>query len=191
MEKLDIPDMDRLKLPNPKNKIVLILMAHMVHIFLHLPMVHMVHIFLHLPMVHMDTQVTDTHLLIHLPIVNMTKKVTDTHLLIHLLLHLPIITDTHLLHIVTDMAMVVIVSHIHIMADMVNMDIHMENPNHPQLNPNQQITVIYETIFFFDFTLQLILKMLNLFSTGPVMQNIITSCIIVAEQIVSTFFIIL
>merc|ERR1711881_3577 len=177
------------KLPNPKNKIVLILMAHMVHIFLHLPMVHMVHIFLHLPMVHMDTQVTDTHLLIHLPIVNMTKKVTDTHLLIplllhlpmvhmdtqvtdthllihltivnmtkkatdthlliHQLLHLPIITDTHLLHIVTDMAMVVIVSHIRIMADMVNMDIRMENPNHPQLNLNhRKITVIYETIFF-------------------------------------------
>merc|ERR1719412_1908636 len=78
MEKLEMPDMELLKLPNPKNKIVLILMAHMVHIFLHLPMVHM------------DTQVTDTHLLIHLPIVNMdTQEVTDTHLLIHLLLHLP------------------------------------------------------------------------------------------------------
>merc|ERR1712061_197985 len=110
MEKLEMPDMELLKLPNPKNKMVLILMAHMVHIFLHLPMVHM------------DTQVTDTHLIIHLPIVNMTKKATDTHLLIHQLLHLPIITDTHLLHIVTDMAMVVIVSHIHIMADMVNME---------------------------------------------------------------------
>merc|ERR1719479_29288 len=111
----------------------------------------LIHLLLHLPMVHMDTQVTDTHLLIHLPIVNMTKKATDTHLLIHQLLHLPIITDTHLLHIVTDMAMVVIVSHIHIMADMVNMDIHTENPNHPQLNLNQQITVICETIFFLRF----------------------------------------
>merc|ERR1712173_354338 len=95
------------------------------------------------------------HLLLHLPMVNMDTQVTDTHLLIHQLLHLPIITDTHLLHIVTDMAMVVIVSRIHIMADMVNMDIHMENPNHPQMNLNQKITVIYETIFFsFDFTLQ-------------------------------------
>merc|ERR1719412_265073 len=110
MEKLEMPDMELLKLPNPKNKIVLILMVHMdtqvtdTHLLIHLRIVNMtkkvtdthllIHLLLHLPMVHMDTQVTDTHLLIHLTIVNMTKKATDTHLLIHQLLHLPIITDT-------------------------------------------------------------------------------------------------